>query len=179
MPGQAERSRWRWRPVNGDPHRSPGTSRTGTMKVSLEQVAHIISNQANVQNTVIVKKPKEIGDSSSLAIRESSTVIVALDLKVTDDLKLERIAKELQRHIQQTRKKNKFHVKENIEAVVVCKDQDLISTLDKTQKSTLQEKIGAKSLEFSTELPEKVKKWKIKGTLKFEDIGFEFFFKKL
>ncbi|MFX1294631.1 MAG: isoleucine--tRNA ligase [Promethearchaeota archaeon] len=145
----------------------------------LDELIDIISNQANVKKTELVLKPKKIRKSMFFSIKEIPNAIIALDLQVTDDLKLERIVKEIQRHIQQTRKKNKFHVKENIEAAIICKNKKLVADLENKFKSKLQEKIGAKILNISTKMLEKSKKWKIKGKVRFEDTEFEFFFTKI
>ncbi|NVM53192.1 MAG: isoleucine--tRNA ligase [Candidatus Helarchaeota archaeon] len=140
----------------------------------LEELLDIISNQANVKTTEIVKK---IGKSRFFALHEISSAIVVLDLQETDELKVERIVRELQRHIQQTRKKNKFHVKEFIDIVITCNNEGLISSLEK-YKTELQQKIGARTFEISTKLPDKAKNWKIKGRLTSEDVKFEFRFQK-
>ncbi|NVM28962.1 MAG: isoleucine--tRNA ligase [Candidatus Helarchaeota archaeon] len=143
----------------------------------LDNVVDIISNQANVKATELVLPPQKIGDSKFFSIKEIPNAVVALDLQVTEELKLERILRELQRHIQQTRKKNKFHVKENIDIVIISKDESLISSLEEL-KTALKQKIGAKTLELTTKLPEKAKKWKIKGDLTLEDTQFKFYFQK-
>lgn len=140
----------------------------------LEDVLEIISNQGNVKHTSIVQK---LGDSKSCSFNESPTVKIALDLQITDELKVERIVKELQRHIQQTRKKNKFHVRESIDLVIVTSDKDLVSSLD-PQKEELKQKVGAQTLELSDTLPEKAKKWSIKGQVTVEQSKFEFRFQK-
>ena len=144
----------------------------------LEELLEIISNQANVKKTEIIPKPKKIGESMFFSIKETPNAIVALDLQVTEELKLERILRELQRHIQQTRKQNKFHVKEYIEAVIVCQDETLVSSLEKL-KTTLQQKIGAKILDILPKVPAKAKNWKIKGELIYDNIKFEFYFHKI
>ncbi|MHA1357304.1 MAG: isoleucine--tRNA ligase [Candidatus Helarchaeota archaeon] len=142
-----------------------------------EKLSDIISNQANVKKTVLVPKTKKIGESMFFSIKETPNAIVALDLQETDEIKLERIVKELQRHIQQTRKKNKFHVREYIDIIIVCKDKNMIKSLERF-KDPLQQKIGAKTLELSTELPDKAKQWKFKGELTVEDVKLEFRFEK-
>ena len=140
----------------------------------LEDVLECVSNQANVKTTEITKK---MADAKSLAFNETPVAKIALDLEVTDEIKEERIVKELQRNIQQTRKKNKMHVKEFIDIVVLSKETDLISALAK-HKDSLSQKIGAKTLEFSEKIPANAKSWKIKGKLTVEGTELEFRFEK-
>ena len=68
-------------------------------------------------------------------------------------------------------------MKENIDIVIISKDESLISSLEEL-KTALKQKIGAKTLELTTKLPEKAKKWKIKGDLTLEDTQFKFYFQK-
>ena len=134
----------------------------------------IISNQANVKTTEIVKTFKK---SKFLKTKEITELEIALDTEVTEDLKVERMVRELQRNIQQTRKKNKFHVQDFIDIAIVCSNEKTLASLEKHGEN-LQQKISAKTMELFTELPAKAKKWKIKGSLTFDKDKLEFSFKK-
>ncbi|MHA1894577.1 MAG: isoleucine--tRNA ligase [Candidatus Helarchaeota archaeon] len=141
----------------------------------LDELLGIISNQANVKNTEI---KIEIPKSKFIKSKEIAEVIVALDTEVTDELKIERMVRELQRNIQQTRKKNKLHVKDFINIVIVCPDKTLVTSLNKF-KDNIQQKISAKKLEISTTVPTMAKKWEIKGTLTIEKTKVDFIFEKI
>jgi len=142
----------------------------------LDELIGIISNQANVKITEITKK--KIGDSMFFSFNEIPNATIALDLIPSEELQAEWTVKELQRHIQQTRKKNKFHVKEFIDIVIVCDNKEKLTALEKF-KSEIQQTIGAKTLDFASKLPSKSKDWKIEGELTLEDVKFTFHFQKV
>lgn len=140
----------------------------------VKDLLDIISNQANVKETKIVDA---IEQTQNFKTKEITNAIIALDIQASDSLKSEWLIKELQRHIQQTRKKNKFHVKEFINLIIICADKELIASLQEF-KADLQQVTGAKTLELLTTLPAKAKTWKIHGELKVEESKFDFYFQK-
>ncbi|MDD1778376.1 MAG: class I tRNA ligase family protein, partial [Candidatus Helarchaeota archaeon] len=140
----------------------------------IKDLLDIISNQANVKETKIVDS---IEKSPNFKIKETTNANIALNIQASDSLKTEWTIKELQRNIQQARKKNKFHVKEFIDLVIICSDKELIAALQEFS-ADLQQGTGAKTLEFLTALPAKAKTWNIHGELKVDEIKFAFYFQK-
>jgi len=134
----------------------------------------IINNQANVKITEIVKKtPKK----KSIKFKERSQCLIGLETEVTNELKVERMVRELTRHIQQNRKKNKFHVKENIELFVVCNNKETINQLKNFEKE-ISDITRAKTLEILISTPNKVKKGFVSGKVSIDKVDIQFYFKK-
>jgi len=141
----------------------------------LMNLLDIISNQANIKTMKIVSK---IEENENFKIKQLPNAIVALDMQVSEDLKIERIIKELQRHIQQARKKNGLHVKDRINLIVICPNEDLCSSIEQS-KTSLQQVTGAGTLQLLTELPEEAQNWGLQGDVKVVDLKFGFYFEKV
>lgn len=141
----------------------------------LSTLVEVMSNQANVKETQIITK---LPDDPNLKSKEISAYTVGLDTTETDDLRAERLSRELTRSIQQARKKNKFKIKEKIEITIACKDANALETI-KTFEKTISPIISATSMTFTDKKPAKLDKGYLQGKLKYNDIPIEFFFKKV
>ncbi|MHA1383691.1 MAG: isoleucine--tRNA ligase, partial [Candidatus Helarchaeota archaeon] len=146
-------------------------------KENMKKIANlldIINNQANVKITEIVKKvPKK----KSIKFKERSQCSIGLETEVTDELRIERMVRELTRHIQQNRKKNKFHVKENIELFVVCSDKETLTQLKNFEKE-ISDITRAKTIEIVSSTPAKIKKGFVSGKVSIDKVDIQFYFKK-
>ncbi|MFX1449533.1 MAG: isoleucine--tRNA ligase [Promethearchaeota archaeon] len=140
----------------------------------IDNLLEIINNQANVKTTEIVKSvPKK----KSIKFKERPKCSVGLETEVTDELEAEHLVRELTRHIQQNRKKNKFHVKETIDLIVVCNNQEILNKLTKFQ-DMISSITRATTIQTLKTAPDKVKKGLVSGKLSIENVDIQFYFKK-
>ena len=140
----------------------------------IEDFLDIINNQANIKTTEFLKK---LPEKKTIKFKERPECWVGLETEITDDLKAERISRELTRHVQQTRKKNKFHVKENIELIITCEKPGILNQLIKF-KEMIASITKAKDIQIVKSAPEKVKKDFISGKLSIDNVDIKFYFKK-
>ncbi|MHA1378981.1 MAG: isoleucine--tRNA ligase [Candidatus Helarchaeota archaeon] len=141
---------------------------------TIDKLLGIISNQSNVKTTEIVKKAPT---KKSIKFKERNACLIGLETEVTEDLRSERLVRELTRHIQQNRKKNKFHVKENIELIIVCPDDETLTKLE-SFKENIASTTRAKKIQIVKTIPKEVKKGFISGKLTVEKVVIQFYFKK-
>ncbi len=113
----------------------------------------IIKQMANVKNMEIVKSIKE---KASLIKAESKYYNVYLDISLDPNLLAERVNSDLIRHIQFSRKKNKFKVGEEIQLSLAADEAYLEGYLN-NNRDTISEIVTAKHLDI------------VKGELKEED----------
>ena len=113
----------------------------------------IIKQMANVKNMEIVKSIKE---KASLIKAESKYYNVYLDISLDPNLLAERVNSDLIRHIQFSRKKNKFKVGEEIQLSLAADEAYLEGYLN-NNKDSISEIVTAKHLDI------------VKGELKEED----------
>jgi len=139
----------------------------------IEHLNAVIENQANVKKVEISKKKI----AKDMPFKETAFFDIALDTTVTEELKAERLSRELTRSIQQARKKNKFQIKEQIEIVVTCSDANTLETL-KTFETTVGPIIGATKMEFMAKKPKRVDKSFFQGKVKYDEVLVEFYFKR-
>ena len=140
----------------------------------IDNLLEIINNQANVKTTEIVKS---IPKKKSIKFKERPKCSVGLETEVTDELEAEHLVRELTRHIQQNRKKNKFHVKETIDLIVVCDNEETLNKLTKFE-DMVTSITRAKTIQIINTAPDKVKKGFVAGKLSIENVDIQFYFKK-
>lgn len=140
----------------------------------IDNLLNIINNQANIKSTEILES---LPDKETIKFKERAQCWIGLETEITEELKAEQIVREVTRHVQQTRKKNKFHVKETIELIISCNNSEIVNNL-----TEFQDKIAsvtqAKTIQIVKKAPEKVKTGYISGKLSVEGINIEFYFKK-
>jgi isoleucyl-tRNA synthetase len=115
---------------------------------SLDNFSQVVANQTNVKLVEIQRKAK--GDH--LKEKELSFATVYLDVSETPELRAERVARDLIRQIQATRKKEGLHVTQQITLYVAVESQELQSAIRETEK-TVASKVGARKMEVNSQLP--------------------------
>jgi isoleucyl-tRNA synthetase len=136
---------------------------------SIDHFSDVVANQTNVKLVEIAKKPK----GELLKEKELSFCTVYLDITETPELRAERLARDLTRQIQVTRKKQGLHVTQRIELYVTVESDELQQALEE-MKETVAAKVGAAKLELADSLPKL--KGAAKGTFKFsgKEVNFSF-----
>ncbi|MFX1575901.1 MAG: isoleucine--tRNA ligase [Promethearchaeota archaeon] len=135
----------------------------------LEHFNDVVASQTNVKTVEIHKKVK----ADSFQEKELSFAKIYLDVSETPELKAERLARDLIRQIQSTRKKAGLHVTQNIRLHVATKSPDLRKAIERTSE-TISSKVGAISVEISDALP--TIKGAAEGRLKFAETEVNFTF---
>ncbi|MFX1564562.1 MAG: isoleucine--tRNA ligase [Promethearchaeota archaeon] len=136
----------------------------------LDHFDNVVASQTNVKTVEIQKKVT----GASLLKKELPFATVYLDISVTPEIKAERLARDLIRQIQSTRKKEGLHVTQRIHLLVATKSTELQRAIKSTSDS-IASKVGATTFEIKDELPSI--KGKGQGTLKFEDDRILFAFR--
>ena len=104
-------------------------------------------------------EPKDSGLNNCAAI-DSNDGLVVLDLEIDHDLKLEGIARDIIRFIQQTRKESGFEVTDKIETEVISSDQIILDAINRwndfISEQTLSNKVVVSNnqpkIEFEVEI---------------------------
>jgi hypothetical protein len=135
----------------------------------LDHFRDVVASQTNVKAVDIQKSAK--GDS--LKEKELSFATIYLDISETPDLRAERLARDLIRQIQATRKKEGLHVTQNIDLHVATPSKEMRQAI-KDMNDAISTKVGAIKLSISESLPEIDKA--AKGKLKFDDAEINFVF---
>jgi isoleucyl-tRNA synthetase len=135
----------------------------------LKHFSSVIESQANVKRVEILKELKE----KSLKMKELPFCRVYLDLTETPEIRAERLARELIRRVQSTRKQQGLHITQRITLYVGTRSQEL-SQLIRSTKESIASKVGAVSMKVSKQLKKTVDG--ASGTLKFGKHKIEFAF---
>ncbi len=136
---------------------------------TLKYFSNVVASQANVHEVEVVKEVKE----KSLKVKELPFCTVYLDISETPEIQAERIARELIRRIQSTRKQQGFHVTQSITLYIATKNAEL-SKLIRKAKESIASKVGAVSIKISKQLPQTEEG--ASGELKFREQKIEFAF---
>jgi hypothetical protein len=120
----------------------------------------------------LVEVVKEVKDKT-LKTKELPFCTVYLDTTETPEIKAERIARDLIRRIQSTRKRKGLHVTQRITLHIATKSTETSKLIRKTKES-IASKVGAVSLKISKQLP--VIKDGASGKLEFGEHKIEFAF---
>lgn len=115
---------------------------------TLEHFNDVVASQTNVKRVEIAKKAK--GDM--LKDKELPFCTVYLDVTESIELRAERLARDLIRQVQSTRKKQGLHVTQRIDLYVTTNSGELLQALKDT-KEAVALKVGAHKLEVSKTLP--------------------------
>jgi hypothetical protein len=135
---------------------------------ALKHFSSVVASQANVQ---LVEVAKEVKDTT-LKAKELPFCTVYLDTTETPEIQAERVARDLIRRIQSTRKRHGLHVTQSITLYIATKSTKL-SKLIRNAKESIASKVGAISLKISKQLPETEG---ARGKLKFGKHHIEFAF---
>jgi len=135
----------------------------------LDHFRDVVASQTNVKNVEILKKVK----GASLQEKELPFATIYLDLSETPELRAERLARDLIRQIQSTRKTAGLHVTQSIKLHVATLSLELRKAIESTTE-TISSKVGASTFEVSENLPSI--KGAAKGKLKFADNEINFAF---
>jgi isoleucyl-tRNA synthetase len=135
----------------------------------LDHFSDVVASQTNVKTVEILKKVK----GESLQEKELSFAKIYLDTSETPELRAERLARDLIRQIQSTRKKEGLHVTQRIKLHVSTKSLELRQAIQNTTE-IITSKVGASKLDISETLPSI--KGAANGKLKFaeDEIYFAF-----
>ncbi|MFX1362166.1 MAG: isoleucine--tRNA ligase [Promethearchaeota archaeon] len=144
----------------------------GDVKLSQGEL-EIVGKMTNVHNVQVVG---EVEPSESLKERELAQCWIYLDTRVTEKLKAERFVRELIRNVQFTRKKNAYHVGEEIELVILLEDKKLQEYAKRFEKP-IKNKVTAKTLSILSQPPQESGKY-AKGQMKYEDKDIVIYFKR-
>jgi len=128
---------------------------------------------ANVHKVQVIE---EVEPSESLREGELAQCWIYLDMRVTEELKAERFVRELIRNVQFTRKKNAFHVGEEIELVILLEDKKLQEYI-KQFEEPIKSKVTAKTLNVLSQPPQESSKY-AKGQMKYEGKDIVIYFKR-
>ncbi len=115
----------------------------------LDHFIDVVASQTNVKKVEILKKVK----GKMLKGKELAFATIYLDISETSDLRAERLARDLIRRIQATRKQHGLHVTQSIQLHVTTKSFDLRSAIEST-RNAITSKVGASSLEVCEKLPD-------------------------
>ncbi len=119
----------------------------------MEELLNLIKDELNVKDVEFVDKIKE---KDGWILEEDSKIKIALNIKITNELKLEGCARELVRHIQVMRKEAKY----NRDDIILVKynfveDGEEIKKVFDVWGDYIKKECLAKSIEFVDELVEK------------------------
>ncbi|MFW9830308.1 MAG: isoleucine--tRNA ligase [Candidatus Thorarchaeota archaeon] len=115
---------------------------------NLEHFSDVVASQTNVKSVEILKKAKD----AKLKGKELPYATVYLDITETPELQAERLARDLIRQIQATRKKAGLHVTQQIELYIATQSSELHQAIEMTMDG-ITSKVGAIKLEVSEKLP--------------------------
>ncbi len=135
----------------------------------LDHFSDVVASQTNVKNVEILKKVK----GESLQEKELPFAKIYLDISETPELRAERLARDLIRQIQSTRKKAGLHVTQHIKLHVASESPDQREAIKNTSE-TITSKVGASALDISETLPSI--KGAAKGKLTFAENEIQFAF---
>ncbi len=136
---------------------------------NLDHFSDVVASQTNVKSVEILKKVK----GELLKEKELSFAKIYLDITETPELRAERVARDLIRQVQTTRKKQGLHVTQHIQLYVATTSSELRDAVQSTKESIIS-KVGATAIEISESLPSL--KDEAKGSFNFigEKIQFAF-----
>jgi isoleucyl-tRNA synthetase len=135
----------------------------------LDHFQDVVASQANVKTVEILKKVK-VG---TLQKKELSFATIYLDVSATPELRAERVARDLIRQIQSTRKKEGLHVTQHIQLYIAADSPEIRKAIEITL-DTISAKVGASKIEISKQLPNVT--GLAKGKLKFDEDEVHFAF---
>jgi hypothetical protein len=115
----------------------------------LDHFIDVVASQTNVKKVEILKKAK----GKQLKKKELAFATIYLDITETSELRAERLARDLIRRIQATRKHQGLHVTQHIQLHVTAKSPELKSAIENT-RDAIASKVGASSLEVGEKLPD-------------------------
>jgi len=115
---------------------------------SLDYFNQVVASQTNVKAVEIKRKVK----ANHLKEKELSFATIYLDISETTELRAERVARDLIRQIQATRKKEGLHVTQQITLYVATESIELQSAIRETEQA-LTSKVGATRFEVNNKLP--------------------------
>ncbi len=119
-------------------------------KVKNKELFEIIKEELNIKNIEIAEK---IEEEKGWAIEEGSGVKVALNLEITDELRLEGAAREIVRHIQTMRKEAKYNRNDLISVAYNFEGNEInISDIFDGQSEYIKKECLAKNISFNKEL---------------------------
>jgi len=144
----------------------------GDVRLNQESL-EIVGKMANVHKVQVIE---EVEPSESLREGELAQCWIYLDMRVTEELKAERFVRELIRNVQFTRKKNAFHVGEEIELVILLEDKKLQEYI-KQFEEPIKSKVTAKTLNVLSQPPQESSKY-AKGQMKYEGKDIVIYFKR-
>ena len=135
----------------------------------LDHFSDVVASQTNVKTVEVLKKAK----GKALKEKELPFAMIYLDVSETPELQAERLARDVIRQIQATRKKEGLHVTQRITLYIASSSSVLRQAIENTT-DTISTKVGATVLNVSEQLPsiEGV----AKGTLKFGQKEVQFAF---
>ena len=115
---------------------------------SLDYFSQVVASQTNVKTVEIKRKVK----ANQLKEKELSFATIYLDISETPELRAERVARDLIRQIQATRKKEGLHVTQQITLYVATESAELQKAIRETEEAVTS-KVGAAKFEVSSKLP--------------------------
>ncbi|MHA1237907.1 MAG: isoleucine--tRNA ligase [Candidatus Odinarchaeia archaeon] len=139
-----------------------------------EDMLNIIKDMSNVKKVEVKSK---VDEADNLKGKELKHCIVYLDLSADEEIMAERFVRELIRNIQFTRKKNAYHVGEEIDLKIVINDTTLKKYAEQYSKQ-IKGKVSARKIEILSTSPELSDDY-VKGEIKYQGNRIEIYFKRV
>ncbi|MCK5476064.1 MAG: class I tRNA ligase family protein [Candidatus Pacebacteria bacterium] len=140
-----------WKQINNNSDVEKALKKVSEIKIEGE-LLELIKDELNVKNVEFVD---EIVEKDNWVIEEDNKIKIALNVEITEELKLEGQAREIIRHIQVMRKEAKYDRNDviTIKYSFIDEDKDIKKVFDKW-KDYISKECLAKNVEFTDELVE-------------------------